>query len=269
MPGFSGFVGGDILSGVYALDMDQRGEISLLVDLGTNGEMVLGNCDGLYMTSTAAGPALEGGNIQYGMPGISGAISDVTVRRGFSRVETIDGEPARGICGSGVIAACSEMLRDGIIDRHGHLSEAYGEEGFPLYRRTQWEEVRFTQEDIRQVQLAKSAIRTGIELLQKAMGVTYDAVQHIYVAGGLGHALSVEKALTIGLLPREYVGRIHVVGNTSLEGAKKYARMYREGEAAVQSTRERMRQIAALRQNEVVLANQSEFMELFLKYMEF
>lgn len=267
MPGFSAFVGGDIVSGVYKLDMDLSEEYNLLLDLGTNGEMVLGNRDGFYITSTAAGPAFEGGNIKRGVAGIPGAITDVNIKKGFSRVETIDGKPAVGICGAGVVSACANLLLDGDMDRSGLLAEEYREDGFVLYRRMQGDEIYFTQEDIRQVQLAKAAIRAGIEILIASSGIRIEEIAHVYLAGGLGNAISVEAAVQIGLLPEELANRVVAVSNTSLGGAERFLREESSENGAL-DLQARMKKIPGMAK-EILLANHEDFGKYYLQYLNF
>lgn len=235
LPGISTFVGGDIVSGLYACDVSNASEISLLVDLGTNGEMALGNKERILVTSTAAGPAFEGGNITWGMGSVAGAIcsvrvSDVKTEAGYFDTDgglwistrTIRDKAPVGICGTGVVEAIAELLREEVIDEMGLLDEDYFEDGFPLADTENGEKIVLTQKDIRELQLAKAAIRAGIETLLLRYGISKEQVGRVYLAGGFGYRLDVEKAVAIGMLPEEFADRIVAVGNASLAGATKY-----------------------------------------------
>jgi uncharacterized 2Fe-2S/4Fe-4S cluster protein (DUF4445 family) len=270
MPGFSAFVGGDIVSGIYALDMDQSEEYNLLLDLGTNGEMVLGNKDGFYITSTAAGPALEGGNIAEGMAGIPGAIYDVEIKKGFSRAKVIDNRLATGICGAGVIATCAELLRDGCMNSHGILNEEYREEGFPVYSLNEKYVIRLTQDDIRQVQLAKAAIRAGIQVLMDEAKIEWSQISHVYLAGGLGYALNPEHAVEIGMIPEVLLDRVEAVGNTSLLGVTKCISKWQKEGGSIEDCAaiHRIEKIPAMGR-EILLSNHEDFSMYYLSYLDF
>ena len=187
LPGFSAYVGGDIISGVRALDMDKSEKINLLIDLGTNGEMVLGNKDGFMVTSVAAGPAFEEWGLTHGM------------------------------YGSKVIDICHRLISTGIIGRDGAFaSEKYINSGFPISSHSH---VILSQDDIRNIQLAKAAVRAGVDILIKRTGISCDDVSEVYLAGGMGEHLSVESAVGIGMIPKELSSKIIPVGNSSLKGA--------------------------------------------------
>ncbi len=224
LPGISAYVGGDIVSGIYYTDLDQAEELSFFLDLGTNGEMVLGNQKRLLVTSTAAGPAFEGGNIKYGMAAIKGAIHQVEILEKKARFKTIQYGRPLGLCGSGIIDLVAELLKNNLIDDTGLLIEPYFTEGFPVTLPSNGgEDIRLFQKDIREVQMAKSAIYTGIELLCQEMGCTLADIQNVYLAGTFGSAANLENAIAIGLLPDAFQGKIKVLGNSSLLGGIKYA----------------------------------------------
>ena len=223
MPPVSAFIGGDIVSGIYALDMDKDSDINILIDLGTNGELVIGNKDGFIATSTSAGPAFEGGELNSGVASIPGAISSVNIINGFARVKTIGNLPAIGVCGTGAIETVSELLKNHIIDANGTLSAEFIDEGYPLVMRSHADKLLFTQEDIRAVQMAKAAICSGIEIMTSLYGCDYNNIKNVYVAGGFGVTMDVTKATAIGLIPKELEAKIIPVGNSSLKGAKKFA----------------------------------------------
>lgn len=222
LPGISTFVGSDIVSGLLLCDFDRKKEISMLIDLGTNCEMAIGNSESILVCSTAAGPAFEGGNIQNGTGSIPGAISSVSIEDGKAVYETIAGKPPVGICGTGAIETVAELLKVDLIDETGRLDEAYFEEGYELARNPEGRSIVFTQKDIREIQLAKSAVRAGIETLAERYGTELDAIARVYIAGGFGFKVDISKAVYIGLLPEEFSGKIEAVGNSSLGGAVSY-----------------------------------------------
>ena len=220
-PGISAFVGADITSGICALGMEKSEGICLFIDLGTNGEMALGNKEKLLVTSTAAGPAFEGGNITYGIGSIPGAICNAEFENDKLAVKTIQNMPPTGICGTGVIEIIAALLKKGIIDETGLLENMWFEDGYPVAIGENGAHIVLTQEDIREVQLAKAAVRGGIGTLLHRYGITADQVDHVYIAGGFGYALDDEKAIQIGMFPKEFSGKVKAVGNSSLGGAVK------------------------------------------------
>lgn len=257
LPSVSAFIGGDIVAGLYALDFDSNKEISLFVDLGTNGEIALGNCDRILTTSVAAGPAFEGGNISCGTGSVAGAICAVEINRSDAydiSLNTIHNVPPRGICGTGVMETVAELLKCGLIDETGLLADEYFDTGFPLTN-TQ-KPIVFTQQDIRQFQFAKAAVRTGIEILTKEYGITTDEIAKVYIAGGFGYRLNITKAASIGLIPKELANKATAVGNTSLAGAVKYL-----GDTNASDTIQRIKNAS----EDIILANDSDFQEVYLK----
>lgn len=222
LPGISTYVGGDIVSGLYACGFMQSEEVSLLVDLGTNGEMALGNKEKILVTSTAAGPAFEGGNISWGTGSIPGAIAAVDMDGEKVKIQTIGNQPPTGICGTGVIETIAELVREEIVCETGAMEEAYLEEGFPIAETLEGKKIVFTSKDVREIQLAKAAIRAGIETLLLRYGIEKEEVAKVYVAGGFGYKLNMEKAIQIGMFPKEFSEKIEAVGNSSLAGAAKY-----------------------------------------------
>ncbi len=255
LPGISTFVGADIVSGIISCGMDRKKDISILIDLGTNGEMVIGNQDRMLAASASAGPAFEGGNISCGTAGIPGAVESVRIRGDKASVSTIGGKTPLGICGSGVLDTVYELLKEGIIDETGRLDDRYFETGYPLA-----EGIRFTAKDVREVQLAKSAIRSGIGILLEAYGISCREVDCLYLAGGFGRGIDTAKAVGIGLLPRELSDRIVTVGNSSLAGAALYA--------SVPSAADRFSHVTRIAE-ELLLANHGKFNDLYIKNMFF
>lgn len=221
VPGISTFVGGDITAGLYSCDMDGQETYSMLIDLGTNGEMALGNKNKMIVTSTAAGPAFEGGNIEWGVGSLEGAIAGVKIADGKAQVRTIGDKAPIGICGTGVIETVAELIKAELVDETGCLDDEYFDDGFPLAVTENGEEIVFTQKDVREIQLAKAAVRAGIETLFLRYGITKDQVAHVYLAGGFGYKLDCEKAIEIGMIPAEFADKVEAVGNSSLGGAMK------------------------------------------------
>lgn len=284
LPAVSAFVGGDIVSGMLSLGLERGNETVLFLDIGTNGEMALRHNGQIYVTSAAAGPAFEGGGISCGCASVQGAICGVrlvekgSVRNegpaekrtgGFSTglyfeqslaLRTIGDAAPVGICGSGVLELVSELLRAGILDASGLLAEQYRECGFLLGKTASGEPIVFTQGDVRALQLAKGAVRAGIEALLAAAGVHALEVAHIYLAGGFGVRMDETAAIGIGLLPEEFRGKIQAVGNSSLSGA-----VFAGGCVQLDAACEAL--LAQCRQ--VTLADQPEFEENYVRYMNF
>ena len=216
VPNIAGFVGADTIACLLATGLYQQDEITLMIDIGTNGEMVLGNKDRMIACSTAAGPALEGTNIRFGMRGTDGAIDHVWPENGKVRCSVIGGGEAKGICGSGLIDAVAAGIRMGVVNKRGRIQN----EEHILHLT---DEVYLTQEDIRQVQLAKGAVCAGIILMAKQLGVSIEDIQKVQLAGAFGSYLNPENACRIGLLPEQLLGKIEMVGNAAGSGAKMLA----------------------------------------------
>lgn len=214
MPNIGHFVGSDILGGIISCGMMESEKYSLLVDLGTNGEIALGNKNGFIFTSTAAGPAFEGINISCGMRASSGAISEVGYEDGKFKVSVIDGISPKGLCGSGLVEAVHCLLKNGMIDFSGAVTEA-GKEKFELS-----EGVYLTVADIREFQLAKAAIATGIQLLLNHSSLTYNDISAVYVTGGLGNYLNTEKIRQLGIIPDISEDKYIRMSNAALSGCK-------------------------------------------------
>ena len=220
LPGISTYVGGDIVSGLLFCGFDESDRVNMLIDLGTNGEMAIGRKDRILVTSTAAGPAFEGGNISCGMGSVAGAICHVKLDENRTpQIETIGNKPPAGLCGTGVVETAAELLRCGLIDETGLLDEEYFDDGLVLAVSPEGKELTFTQKDIREIQMAKAAVRAGLETLILRYGVTYDQIGSVYLAGGFGYKIDKEKAVEIGMIPEELKDKIETVGNSSLGGA--------------------------------------------------
>ena len=204
------FVGADITCAVLAANQCAGHEISLLCDVGTNGELALWKDGLLHVTSTAAGPAFEGAGISCGCGSVRGAIDRAWAEDGAIRVHTIGDAPAVGVCGSGLIDAVAAALKLGLVDETGAMDD----DELPLGGG-----VSLLPQDIRAVQLAKAAIAAGIETLLEEAGVDEDDVGTLYIAGGFGSHLNVDSAAAIGLFPEALASRVKVLGNAALAGA--------------------------------------------------
>ncbi len=219
IPGISAFIGGDIVSGIASVNAD---EPFLFADIGTNGEIVLADKDNILCASAAAGPAFEGGELSCGMGGINGAVSRIYDDGGAIKYDIIGTPPAKGLCGSGAADALAFCVRHGIIDRTGAFDEIHRESGFVIT-----DGVTLTQDDVRQLQLAKSAIRSCMEVLLKTAGKGYEDIKTLIIAGGFGYFLDLESAAVTGLIPGELLKYAKALGNTSLRGAQ--MSLYDEG----------------------------------------
>lgn len=229
-PIISGYVGADITAGILSTDLAALPGVSLFVDVGTNGEMVLAVDGELHATSTAAGPAFEGMNIAHGMRAAPGAVERFTIEDGAVHVETIGGKPAIGICGSGLLDAVGELAAHGVIDASGRFTRT--PEALPPGLAARLEardatkvfriagDVVLTQKDVRQVQLAKGAVRAGVDLLLRSAGLGPLEVDRALIAGSFGYHLRTRSLLDLGLFPAELDGRVTYVGNTSQTGAR-------------------------------------------------
>lgn len=278
LPIVAGFVGADTMACVLATRIYESEGIRALVDIGTNGEVVMGSKGRLMACSAPAGPAFEGAQIRDGMRGAVGAIDRVAID-GDVVCGTIGGAPPIGICGSGLIDACAKMIDAGVIKASGALSRrteqglgealrarlingASGREFVLASREESGAEksISLTQSDIRQLQLAKSAIYSGIVMLQRVMGIPLDAIEELMLGGGFGNYISIGSALKIRLLPEVPLERVTYVGNAAALGAQ----------MALLSERERIRAFElAARIEHVALATRPEFQEIFVDGMTF
>lgn len=211
LPNIAGFVGGDTVGCLVASRFDRREALTLLIDIGTNGEMVLGNRQRAVACSTAAGPAFEGAKISCGMRGAEGAVDHVFLKNGAVSCHVIGDKPPVGLCGSGLLDLIAVLLETGEIDEMGHLE--HGD-----YRLC--DNVVLTQKDVREVQLAKAAIRAGIELMAKHLGVEIGSIEQVLLAGAFGNYLDPASACRIGMIPPVLLQRIQPIGNAAGEGAK-------------------------------------------------
>ncbi|MCR5106542.1 MAG: ASKHA domain-containing protein [Lachnospiraceae bacterium] len=225
-PGISAYVGGDALSGLYALGYHINDKICLFIDLGTNGEMAIGNREKILVTSAAAGPAFEGSLI--------GTASDV-------------------------ISVTSSLHKEGIIDDNGLLADIYFEEGYPYVRRDS-RRILITQKDIRNIQMAKSAVYTGCELLIKNYGINIGDIDKVYISGGMGNFTDMGAASDIGLIKKELAEKVLLMGNTSLMGLSRYVSNC-EDRSTIDSLKNKC--------SELILANDPDFQDMYLDHMSF
>ncbi len=230
LPCVASYVGGDIVSGVLVTGMHRNPEISLFMDIGTNGEIVIGNSEWLMTAACSAGPCFEGSGIKHGMRATEGAIEAIRIDRETLEPElkTIGDAGPLGICGSGMIDAIPEMFLSGILDQRGKFVKDSGskrirdgEDGaeFVLYRDGAGREIVLTEVDVENIIRAKAAIYAGVSLLLKEIGFTLEMIEKVYIAGGFGNYLDVEKAVILGMLPDIPKERFHFMGNTSVAGA--------------------------------------------------
>ena len=237
-PNIAGFVGGDTVAAALAAEMDRAHKLTLLVDIGTNGEMVLGTKEKLLSCSTAAGPAFEGVEIKCGMRGTVGAIDHISIDTEL-KYSVIGNTLPQGIAGSGIVDAVAELLKIGVIDEKGRLLrpdeiekpigkkykdriiEIDGTLAFLIEENTATGELIYiSQKDMREIQLAKGAIAAGIEVLLQTYGAKAEDIEEVYLAGAFGNYLSEESVCKIGLLPPELEGKIKGIGNAAGVGAK-------------------------------------------------
>lgn len=276
LPCIAGFVGGDTIAVLLSLPQQTFDSLTLVLDIGTNGELILGKGDQLYTCSTAAGPAFEGARISCGMRGAPGAIDHVSVEDGKLKLHVIgDGIPT-GICGSGLLDLVACLLDLGIISKRGRLEkpakwpdelkETYGvrfvtrNNVSALLLTDDENGIYLSQKDIREVQLAKAAIASGIELLCQEMKVSDTDISQVLLAGAFGTYLSPKSACRIGLIPEPLLERIRAIGNAAGEGAKL---------AACSRTVLEQSQHLAKQTHFVELATSRQFQETYLKKLNF
>jgi uncharacterized 2Fe-2S/4Fe-4S cluster protein (DUF4445 family) len=238
LPGVSAWVGSDITAGILATGLHERREVSLLLDIGTNGEIVIGNSDWLVATSASAGPALEGASVACGMRAESGAIERVFPADGEIGYSTINDRPPKGICGSGIIDAVSTLLQLKYINRSGsfidgnssRIKKIKGVKSYLLSEgagKGENKKVYITESDIENVITAKAAIFSAMKILLKRLDMDFSDVDTFYISGAFGTYIGIENAVAIGLLPNIEREKFRFMGNTSIRGAKMVA-FYKE-----------------------------------------
>ncbi len=233
MPGPASYVGGDIVSGLLYTGLHREAPLTLFIDIGTNGEIVLGNNEWMMTAACSAGPAFEGGGIRWGMRAELGAIEkiDIDSQTLEPRYETVGNTPPRGICGSGMIDLMSEMLVTGIIDPNGkfkldsshpRLKQDDADKAYIIAfadETAMQEDIVFTETDIHSLILSKGAVYAGFTVLLNQAGMDFSMVERIVITGGFGQFLDIEKAITIGLLPDIDRSKFSYKGNSSIAGA--------------------------------------------------
>jgi uncharacterized 2Fe-2S/4Fe-4S cluster protein (DUF4445 family) len=223
LPGISTYVGADITAGLLFAEVRTDAEPVVFVDIGTNGEMALAHKGRILCTATAAGPAFEGGNILWGTGSVPGAISRVGFRDGTFECTTIGNRPPVGICGSAVIDIVYQGLKNDFIQPSGRFNTQLlpAHEIF-LTRTAEDRDIVFCQKDVRELQLGKSAIRSGLDALLHHAGLNYGDIKTLYIAGGFGFNLNLESGAGIGLIPEALRPKVSLIGNSALGGAVKF-----------------------------------------------
>lgn len=278
LPGVASYVGSDITAGVYSSGMDNTDEITLFLDVGTNGEMVMGSREWLVTCACSAGPAFEGAGVVNGMRATKGAIEEVWVSSGSSNhpfeptYRVIGGTKPRGICGSGLISLLAEMLITGVVDKGGNINLNLAEVN-PRIRQGEhgpeyvvaWgkdsdtgKDIVITNVDIDNLKRAKAAIYAGFNILAQSVGVPLELVEQLLIGGSFGKYINVEKAIQIGLLPDMPWERIKFLGNTSIKGA--YSALIES------NAREKIKDIAS-RMTYIELSADNTFYESFMSAM--
>ena len=233
LPCPASYVGGDIVAGVLCTGIFSSEKLTLFIDIGTNGEMVLGNQDWMVACACSAGPAFEGGGIRHGMRALPGAIEAVKIEEsGEVKIKTVGDLPPTGICGTGLISTLAALRRAGIIDRSGNFTAQHfynrlktGEDGpvFVVASRGESghnEEVTISESEVKNLIRTKAAVFAGIRTMLKSVGLEQESVEKVIIAGGFGRYINIEDAVEIGLLPDLPLDRFSFAGNTSLKGAK-------------------------------------------------
>ena len=233
MQGIASFLGADITSGVLASGMSKSKELALFLDLGTNGELVVGNSEWMMGCSCSAGPAFEGGGVKCGIRAVDGAIEKVSIDQETfkAEVDIIGGGRPKGVCGSGLIDVIGEMYLKGVIDRKGKLNRDIGNKflkcddsgcSYILVDKKEsgtGKDIYISEIDIDNLIRAKAAVYAGIKTLLEEVDLSVDDLEKVYLAGGLGKHLNIRNAVIIGMLPDVDLGKYHFLGNTSITGA--------------------------------------------------
>lgn len=277
LPNIAGHIGGDITAGIIATGLLEKKHLTLFIDIGTNGEIVITDGIRSFACSAAAGPAFEGAAVLHGMRAADGAIEKIIIEEGNVYFHTIGECQPKGLCGSGIIDGVAQLLKAGIIDKTGRMltpekakakkspyaehiaylsgllcfTVGYGPDGQPIV---------IAQKDIREVQLAKGAVAAGIKLLLDEMEASADDIKQLIVAGAFGNYIDVESAVSIGLLPDIKRENITFAGNTAGIGGAMTLMSERELDKAVNIPD---------RIEHVELSDKENFQDVFIKSMEF
>lgn len=273
LPNVAGFVGADCVADVISTGLQEAKGDQLLVDIGTNTEIVCCHGSNLWCASSPSGPAFEGAHIKHGMRAMSGAIEHVSIDKLLNiKYSTIDGAPAKGICGSGVVDMVCEMLHRGIMNRSGRMNE---EKSMPNVVRDSdglqcvisgrsenaiGKDITFTQKDVREVQKAKAAIASGIRIIMNQAGTSAYDIEHVYVAGAFGSYMDVSSAVMIGMLPVTPLYKVMQVGNAAGTGAR-MCLLSRQAKSNAETVAKKMKYVE--------LSARPDFMSTYLKSLEF
>lgn len=279
LPNIAGHVGGDITAGIVACRFLENKNLSLFIDIGTNGEIVITDGYKNYTCSTAAGSAFEGASILYGMRAANGAIEKVFIEEGEVFFKTIGECEPQGICGSGIIDVIAQLLEHKLINKNGRLAKNEDverlnlhsefkkrlivkdkERGFILVHKDHGEDIVITQNDIRQIQLAKGAIAAGITLMLAELGLTEEDIEKVVVAGAFGNYIDKESAIRIGLLPQIHPDKIEFAGNTAGVGVSMALVSRQELKAAME---------IPIWVEHVELADKPNFQDVYMNAMAF
>ncbi len=234
LPGTASYVGGDITAGAEVIGIEKQDKLTLFIDMGTNGEMVLGNNEWLVACACSAGPAFEGGGITHGMRAMNGAIEHIAVEPGSLEVrwETVGNRRPVGICGSGLIDCIATLRENGVIDRTGsflplpvndRVRLIDGEKKFVLVSAEEsgsGVDITISEEDIKNLIRSKAAVFAAIRAMLKMVGLPMEAIEQVYIAGGFGRYINLEDAIRIGMFPDLPIERYKYIGNSSIMGAK-------------------------------------------------
>ena len=279
LPNLAGHVGGDITAGIIATRLIEKNKLTLFIDIGTNGEIVLTDGEETLVCSTAAGPAFEGASIRYGMRAANGAIEKVMISDGEVLLNTIGEVEPIGICGSGLIDAVAQMLDSGIINKRGRIiskedaekqgmapelteriADIDGMSEFVLFKKDDGRQITITQNDIREVQLAKGAVAAGINLMLQKIGRSAGEIEEVLIAGAFGSYIDRKSAMRIGLLPQVESEKIHSAGNAAGAGVSMALLSKKELENA-----EELPSIIT----HLELAEEKDFQNVYMKAMAF
>jgi len=244
LPNIAGYVGADHVAMLLATRLAEAEQTTLAIDIGTNTEICLNHKGNMTSVSCASGPAFEGAHIKFGMRAAPGAIEHVRLEDGKLEIQTIGGEDPVGICGSGLLDAVAQLRQNEVIAHSGRMVEhplVRNQEGnleFVLAERKNLEDITLSQKDVRELQLAKAAIRLGIQALVEAEGLSEDDLEQVIIAGAFGTFIDVESAITIGMLPELPLERFSQVGNAAGTGARMALISKAEREKAVRIARQ-------------------------------
>jgi len=275
LPLIASFVGSDMLALLYLIESSFDGKSRLVMDLGTNGEIGLMHDGKIFVTSTAAGPAFEGGRISCGMRATDGAIGGARLAGGDIELDVIGGSAPKGLCGSGLLDVVAALLRAGAIDGTGRILpresvpyraiasriEGDGRERRVFLTSGEGKRLCLTQNDVRELQLAKAAIRAASEILLERAGLKWQDVEECLLSGAFGSFLSPQSAIAVGMMPAELEGRAIPIGNGAGEGCKRILLGGKNAWDAVRKLREKTRHIP--------LEGYPEFEKRFFRYMSF